>query len=166
MALFFGRTMKLVILFVFVAATIVGVAMQSMPSSLERKLAKIDQELAAKLKKIDEETAVKLAKIEEESRILQQKFDAFVKRAEDCVREAVLSRLKAPATAQFGPIEFRNPPWVPDNVLNLKMWVGYGYVDSENSYGALLRQNYEVCIYVNEETRRWEPSGSVKFLGN
>lgn len=158
--------MKLLIPFVFVVATIIGVAVQLMPSRLDRELLQIEQEREAALKKIEARYTAEIARIEEESAIFKAKLDTHVKRAEDCVRRAVLARLKAPATAQFGPIEFRNPSWIPNTGINLEQWVGYGYVDSQNPFGALLRQRYEVCIFVNKETRRWEILDSVSFFDN
>lgn len=53
---------------------------------------------------------------------------------EEACALAVEGRLKAPATAEYGPVQSEQ--------LN-RVWTVAGTVDSENGFGALIRNTYE-----------------------
>jgi hypothetical protein len=58
--------------------------------------------------------------------------------------EAVSGRLKAPATAQFNSQESESSPGV---------WTVVGTVDSENSFGALLRSEFQCTLTLTSDTK-------------
>ena len=60
----------------------------------------------------------------------------------------VEQNLKSPSTAKFS----RNPyvDKKDDNVFIVK-----SYVDAQNSFGAMIRENYEVKLRYDESTRSW-----------
>lgn len=62
-------------------------------------------------------------------------------------RALVLENLKAPATAKFGELQVTQPKDYPKD-----LWLVTGHVDSENSFGGLIRTNYEVHWMVDGET--------------
>lgn len=62
-------------------------------------------------------------------------------------RALVLENLKAPATAQFGDMNVKQPKDYPKD-----LWLVTGHVDSQNSFGGLIRTNYEVHWMVDGET--------------
>ncbi|WP_426241361.1 hypothetical protein [Nocardioides sp. LHG3406-4] len=76
--------------------------------------------------------------------------------------QAVRDRLRAPSTAEFGEAsaEGTNDPFerVPDGQL----WVVEGGVDSENGFGAMVR-NYYSCRMTHDR-ERWQLI-SVNFSG-
>jgi hypothetical protein len=60
-------------------------------------------------------------------------------------QNAVLAQLKAPATAQFGETQINQ---------YYDLWEIAGHVDSQNSFGAMLRSTYQVkVIYRCMETQ-------------
>lgn len=72
-------------------------------------------------------------------------------------KETVISKLKAPATAQFPARDM-----VKITNLSSNNWQITGYVDSQNAFGALIRTYYECDIKVNQVTQTF--SGSVIFV--
>lgn len=151
--------MKLLIPAVFLAATVAGVVIQLSPSRTDSKLAEIKQRTDAEIERINRESeaqlAKKLAEIEQANKRASEAIRAYEQSAKDHVRRYVLSRLKAPATAQFGPIEFRIPQ-TDNKRINSMYWVCDGYVDSHNSFGAFLRTYYTLWIGFHEDRKRWE----------
>lgn len=62
-------------------------------------------------------------------------------------RDLVLENLKAPATAEFGEMKVRQPKDAPKD-----LWLVTGNVDSQNSFGGLIRTGYEVYWMVDGDT--------------
>lgn len=73
------------------------------------------------------------------------------------VKELLLNYLKAPTTAKFpnfnSVYKFQTSPGV---------WEIEGYVDSQNSFGAMLRKRYKCTIVFDPATDIWELT-SIKF---
>jgi hypothetical protein len=60
----------------------------------------------------------------------------------------VSNRLKAPSTAKF--------PWSCNAIKNGNQWTVRGYVDAQNSFGAMLRSHYTVIVHPTEwQVDRW-----------
>lgn len=58
-------------------------------------------------------------------------------RMERTAKELISQKLKAPSTAKFGPVEYLKK----GNDITMR-----GYVDAENSFGAMLRNSWYVVI--------------------
>jgi len=58
--------------------------------------------------------------------------------------EAVSGQLKAPATAQFNSHESESSPGI---------WTVVGTVDSENSFGAFLRSEFQCTLTLTSDTK-------------
>lgn len=61
---------------------------------------------------------------------------------------AITQRLKAPSTADFSGYSDTQVGPLKDGGPN--KWIVKGYVDSQNSFGAMLRNNYQVIIEFEE----------------
>lgn len=68
----------------------------------------------------------------------------------DVATEFVRRQLKAPSTAEFSPIEETSIKKMNENT-----WRVTGYVDSQNSYGAMLRSYWRVETCLNND--EWTP---------
>ena len=73
-------------------------------------------------------------------------------------KEVVLNYLKSPSTAEF-PGSFFNPyegwGFTKNDANNFEV---SGYVDSQNSFGAMLRSDFYMKIYWNKETGKYTAS--------
>ena len=67
--------------------------------------------------------------------------DIKLKLAYEC-QDAIMAKLKSPASAKFGEL------YEPGNgfMKNGNRWMITGFVDSQNSFGAMLRMNYG-CVF-------------------
>jgi len=65
-----------------------------------------------------------------------------------CVKEKVRQQLKSPSTAEFQ----HNIDMQIETTDNLSYKIG-GYVDSQNSFGAMLRTNFVCSLTVKPETQ-------------
>lgn len=65
-------------------------------------------------------------------------------------KDFVLARLKAPATAAFGPYDSFRATSMGDC-----RWMVTGYVDAENSFGAKLRMPFSSMVQYQAETKKW-----------
>ena len=70
--------------------------------------------------------------------------------AETGCRDAVLRRLRAPATAEF--------PSPSEMERRFDEWIVHGEVDAQNGFGAMIRQRYE-CAVERRSGRRWAIKG-------
>ena len=80
----------------------------------------------------------------------QRKYDSYGYDSEEIkyiAKKAVLDKLKAPSTAKFSPSS-ETTIKQSDNE-----WIVEGWVESENSFGATIRNSYEVKITVIGEER-------------
>ncbi|RJO79297.1 hypothetical protein D5S18_02910 [Nocardia panacis] len=59
-------------------------------------------------------------------------------------QQAVRDKLKAPSTAAFGPMDARTP------MKSAPGWVYRSWVDSQNSFGALLWADFECDVFVKD----------------
>jgi hypothetical protein len=65
-------------------------------------------------------------------------------------REFVKETLKAPSTATFtSPNDDRFTGW---NDYGFKQWKVFGRVDCQNSFGAMIRENWQAVVQLNGET--------------
>lgn len=88
----------------------------------------------------------------------RRKYDSYGYDSEEIkyiAKEAVLDKLKSPSTAKFSPSS-ETTVKQSDNE-----WIVKGWVESENSFGATLRNSYEVKITVNSED--WHTIDYCKF---
>jgi len=58
------------------------------------------------------------------------------RKQEKQLRETILQSMKCPTTATIGPVSFRSEQ-------QGRFLVASGWVDGQNSFGAMIRQNYE-----------------------
>lgn len=92
---------------------------------------RMDREIAEQKK----EDAAAQAKRKAKEDLEDERLSAW-----DAAKDAVRDQLKSPSTAKF--------PWLPadDAVARIAAhhWLVSGHVDSENSFGAMLRADYKV----------------------
>ena len=72
---------------------------------------------------------------------------------EEQLREAIMGSMKCPVTASIGPITFRSEP-------DGRFLVASGWVDGQNSFGAMIRQSYEAWF---AEVVDGEPKRLISF---
>lgn len=123
-----------------------------------KELTTLDPEKhALEIKKIDDEKALRL-KQEQENAAIKRKE----KHAKECgekneilayvmSQEFVKRRLKAPATAEFPDYSTK----ITTRALGDCKYKIIAYVDSQNSFGALLRATYSATMLHNYETSEW-----------
>jgi hypothetical protein len=89
--------------------------------------------------------------IEENEVYTPDRIDAFV-----MAKQLMESRLKAPRTAEFASIS-------DSNIRNLggNEWEVSSYVDSQNSFGAMIRTRFTITMTVNIETKYWQATKLV-----
>ena len=91
----------------------------------------------------EERSTTKAIEAEEEAE--QQAYEDKVFYAKYYAQEIVEQNLKAPSTAEF--------PWYDEMTAKNSygdVWTVTGYVDAENSFGAMIRQNFWVELTLTE----------------
>lgn len=63
------------------------------------------------------------------------------------VKEEIRSELKSPSTAEFAPMG--DLKWETENMIGCGYRVT-GYVDAQNSYGAMLRKEFDAKVYAGK----------------
>jgi hypothetical protein len=75
---------------------------------------------------------------------IPDKYDAYI-----MMEKFVKEKLKSPKTAEFEPIStitFKNEG---------NVWAFVGYVDSQNSFGALIRTNFSIGMRYYTDNENW-----------
>lgn len=67
-------------------------------------------------------------------------------------KEIIKRALKSPATAEFPPINEADI-----NQEDSDVWKVASFVDSQNSFGAILRTHYEITMEVDRQNKIWKP---------
>ncbi len=73
----------------------------------------------------------------------------------------VLKQLKAPSTAKFQSYSSENVTALGNNKYIVK-----GYVDAQNGFGAMIRNNFEVEVEFSKDSGTWMVSKSIRYLGD
>lgn len=85
----------------------------------------------------------------------EKDFDDYAWDAKICAMEIVKQNLKAPSTADFPA-----PSLMSASNSYGDTWVVEGYVDAENSFGAMIRENFTVTLTLTDSGYT---NGSVTF---
>ena len=74
----------------------------------------------------------------------EKDYDDYAREAKVCAMDVVSQNLKAPSTADFGLTGMTASNLYGDT------WEVNGYVDAENSFGAMIRENFTVTLTLTE----------------
>lgn len=103
----------------------------------------------------DPPTEAELLERQEQKNKNRSKQDEFVlaSRLWGWAKDAVTERLKAPATAKFPSLGWDKEAQVRVSSANSNLFFVNGYVDAQNTYGAMIRSKW--IVELERQTNQW-----------